>query len=40
VVEDMHHAEPWPLNGYVYAGNPQVAAALDALIRPNLKPRA
>jgi myo-inositol-1(or 4)-monophosphatase len=40
VVEDMHHAEPWPLSGYVYAGNRHIAPALYDLIQPRLKPRA
>ena len=39
VAEDMHHIDPWPINGYVYAGNPDTASAIDAMIRPHLKPR-
>jgi myo-inositol-1(or 4)-monophosphatase len=36
VCEDIHHREPWPEGGYVYAGNPHVAPALDALIARHL----
>ena len=32
VCEDLHHREPWPEGGYVYAANPHIAAALDELI--------
>jgi len=39
VVEDMHHADPWPIKGYVYAGNRHIAPALDALIQPHLNNR-
>ena len=37
IAEDMLHEDSWPLTGNVYAGNPQIARALDALIQPYLK---
>ncbi len=37
VCEDMYHRDPWPVKGYVYAGNSHTAPALDAMIRPHLK---
>lgn len=37
ICEDMRHATPWPIKGYVYAGNSHVAPALDAMIQPHLK---
>ena len=37
ITEDMHHAEPWPRSGYLYAGNAKVAPALHAMIQPHLK---
>jgi len=37
IAEDMHHKDPWPFKGNAYCGNPQIAAALDALIQPHLK---
>jgi myo-inositol-1(or 4)-monophosphatase len=37
ICEDMHHRDPWPVKGYVYAGNPHTAPALDAMIQPHLK---
>lgn len=40
VAEDMHHQDPWPMKGYVYAGNPRTAVALDAMIQPHLGPAA
>ncbi|WP_269496914.1 inositol monophosphatase family protein [Castellaniella sp. S9] len=36
VCEDIHHRQPWPEGGYVYAANPQVADALDAMIAKHL----
>jgi myo-inositol-1(or 4)-monophosphatase len=36
ICDDIHHQEPWPESGYVYAGNPHVAPALDALIARHL----
>jgi myo-inositol-1(or 4)-monophosphatase len=37
IAEDMHHRDPWPIKGYVYAGNPHVAPALQTMIEPHLK---
>ncbi len=37
ICEDIHHRDPWPIKGYVYAGNQQTAPALDAMIQPHLK---
>lgn len=37
ICEDMHHRDPWPIKGYVYAGNTNTAPALDAMIQPHLK---
>ena len=37
ICEDMHHRDPWPIKGYVYAGNSHTAPALDAMIQPHLK---
>lgn len=37
--QDMRHAEPWPQSGAVFAGNPHIAPALDAMIQPHLRPR-
>ncbi|TCT09411.1 myo-inositol-1(or 4)-monophosphatase [Paralcaligenes ureilyticus] len=39
IAEDIHHIDPWPIKGYIYAGNPHVAPAIDAMIQPHLKPR-
>jgi myo-inositol-1(or 4)-monophosphatase len=39
IAEDIHHVDPWPIKGYVYAGNRYTAPALDARIQPHLKPR-
>jgi myo-inositol-1(or 4)-monophosphatase len=36
ICEDMYHRDPWPIKGYVYAGNPHTAPALDAMIQPHL----
>jgi myo-inositol-1(or 4)-monophosphatase len=36
VCEDIHHQRPWPENGYLYAGNPRIAPALDTLIARHL----
>ncbi|CAM5179757.1 Inositol-1-monophosphatase OS=Castellaniella defragrans OX=75697 GN=HNR28_001764 PE=3 SV=1 [Castellaniella defragrans] len=36
ICEDIHHRQPWPEGGYVYAGNLHVAPALDALIARHL----
>jgi myo-inositol-1(or 4)-monophosphatase len=35
IAQDIRHREPWPQGGYVYAGTPAVAGALDALIQPH-----
>jgi myo-inositol-1(or 4)-monophosphatase len=37
ICEDMHHRDPWPIKGYVYAGNVDTAPAVDAMIQPHLK---
>ncbi|MDS1142576.1 inositol monophosphatase family protein [Pusillimonas sp. SM2304] len=37
ICEDMRHRTPWPIKGYVYAGNTHTAPALDAMIQPHLK---
>ncbi|WP_353149227.1 inositol monophosphatase family protein [Pollutimonas bauzanensis] len=37
ICEDIHHQDPWPIKGYVYAGNQHTAPALDAMIQPHLK---
>lgn len=34
--EDMHHADAWPVNGFLYAANPHIAPALHAIIQPHL----
>lgn len=36
VCEDMRHADPWPITGFVYAANAHIAPELDAMIRPHL----
>lgn len=36
ICEDMHHNDPWPIKGFVYAANRQLGPALDAMIRPHL----
>ncbi|HEY9279915.1 MAG TPA: inositol monophosphatase family protein [Eoetvoesiella sp.] len=36
IAEDMHHVDPWPVKGYVYAGNRYTAPALDAMIQLHL----
>jgi myo-inositol-1(or 4)-monophosphatase len=36
VCEDIYHKDPWPIKGYVYAGNSHIAPALDAMIQPHL----
>jgi myo-inositol-1(or 4)-monophosphatase len=36
ICEDIHHRDPWPIKGYVYAGNTHTAPALDAMIQPHL----
>lgn len=36
ICEDMHHGQPWPVHGYVYAGNKHIGPALDAMISPHL----
>lgn len=38
IAEDMHHRDPWPVKGYIYAGNAHTAPALDDLIQPYLTP--
>ncbi|RTZ44751.1 inositol monophosphatase [Candidimonas sp. SYP-B2681] len=35
VCEDIYHRDPWPIKGYVYAGNRHIAPALDAMIEPH-----
>lgn len=37
ICEDIHHQDPWPIKGYVYAGNTHTAPALNAMISPHLK---
>ncbi|MGE4368555.1 MAG: inositol monophosphatase family protein [Burkholderiaceae bacterium] len=37
IADDCRHEHPWPVNGNIYAGNPHVAPALDAMIRPHLR---
>lgn len=37
ISEDMYEQLSWPSNGYIYAGNPVVAAELLQLIKPHLK---
>ncbi|HZH56067.1 inositol monophosphatase family protein [Yanghanlia caeni] len=39
ICEDIFHADPWPIGGYVYAGNTNTATELDAMIQPHMKPR-
>ena len=39
VAEDLRHIDPWPLKGYVYAGNANTAPALDAMVQPHLARR-
>ncbi|HUH87861.1 MAG TPA: inositol monophosphatase family protein [Pusillimonas sp.] len=39
IAEDMRHIQPWPQGGYLYAGNPKIAQALDTMIQPHLRPR-
>uniref|UniRef100_UPI00333F93E3 inositol monophosphatase family protein n=1 Tax=Castellaniella defragrans TaxID=75697 RepID=UPI00333F93E3 len=36
VCEDIHHREPWPEGGCVYAANPHIATALDTMIARHL----
>ena len=36
VADDIRHTHPWPIDGYVYAGNPHVAEALNAMIQPHI----
>ena len=36
IAEDMHHATSWPINGYLYAGNPNTAPQIDAMLQPHL----
>jgi myo-inositol-1(or 4)-monophosphatase len=36
VCDDMYHKDPWPIKGYVYAGNAHIAPSLDAMIQPHL----
>ena len=38
IAEDMRHKDPWPVKGYIYAGNSHTAPALDDLIQPYLTP--
>ncbi|NYT38769.1 inositol monophosphatase [Allopusillimonas soli] len=37
ICEDIHHRDPWPISGYIYAGNHHTAPALDAMIQPHMK---
>lgn len=39
IAEDLRHIDPWPLKGYVYAGNTHTAPALDAMVQPHLARR-
>ncbi len=36
VCEDLYHRQPWPHDGFVYAGNTHTAPALHALVHPHL----
>ena len=36
VCEDMHHIDPWPVKGFVYAANSHIGPALDAMIQPHI----
>lgn len=36
VCEDIHHKQPWPIEGYVYASNAHIATELDTLIARHL----
>jgi myo-inositol-1(or 4)-monophosphatase len=38
VCEDMYGRDPWPIGGYVIAGNPTVAGELKAMIARHLEP--
>lgn len=40
IAEDMRHIDPWPINGYLYAGNKATAPALYGMIAPHLAPPA
>jgi myo-inositol-1(or 4)-monophosphatase len=40
VAQDMHGIDPWPIKGYVVAGNPSIAETFQALITPHLKKEA
>jgi len=37
IAHDMHHIDPWPLNGDIYAGNPDTAQKLSFMLRAHLK---
>lgn len=39
ICEDLFHADPWPIGGYVYAGNAHTAAAIDTMVQPHLTQR-
>lgn len=34
--EDMHHIDPWPIKGFIYAANAQIAPELHTMIRTHL----
>ncbi|RIY40757.1 inositol monophosphatase family protein [Neopusillimonas maritima] len=36
VAEDLHHQEPWPIGGYVYAANKNLAPALHTMAAAHL----
>ena len=36
VSEDIHQRDPWPIGGYVYAGNTHTAPALFEMISPHM----
>lgn len=36
VCEDIHHKDPWPKGGYLYAANPHIATELDTLITTHI----
>ncbi|MAK55678.1 MAG: inositol monophosphatase [Pusillimonas sp.] len=36
IAEDLHHKEPWPIGGYVYAANSKLAASLHAMASAHL----
>jgi len=39
IAEDLHHVDPWPKGGYVYAGNTHTAPQLYALVQEHMQGR-